>query len=217
VGSLAHAANTTRPDLAYSVGCLASCVENPQPEHWKFTQHVLAYVKGTLDYKITYRRGGGSGIKPIGWVDANFAADLATRRSTSGEVFLMSGGPVSWSAKKQATVALSTVEAEYVALTRGSKQAMWMYSFLEELQMPQERPAILHCDNSGAVALANDAKGHARVKHIDIREHYIRERVADGDVQILHTDSANNLADLFTKVLPRDAHLALVRALGLTE
>jgi hypothetical protein len=217
VGSLAHATNTTRPDLAYSVGCLASCVKNPQPEHWKFTQHVLTYVKGTLNYKITYRRGGGSGIKPIGWVDANFAVDLVTCRSTSGEVFLMLGGPVSWSAKKQATVALSTVEAEYVALTRGLKQAMWMYSFLEELQMPQERPAILHCDNSGAVTLANDTKGHACIKHIDIREHYIRECIADGDVQILHTDLANNLANLFTKVLPHDAHLALVRALGLTE
>ncbi|KAF7358895.1 Retrovirus-related pol polyprotein [Mycena sanguinolenta] len=216
-GSLQHAANTTRPDLAFSVGRLATCLENPQPEHWKAVQHLLAYVKGTLDYKITYRRGGGSGIKPVGWVDADYAADLATRRSTSGEVFMMAGGPVSWSSKKQNAVALSTVEAEYIALTRASKQAMWMYSFLSELDMPQERPAILHGDNMGAAALAKDARGHARVKHIDIREHYIRERVADGDIEVVHVESANNLADLFTKVLPRDAHLALVRALGLTD
>ncbi|KAF7345159.1 Retrovirus-related Pol polyprotein from transposon TNT 1-94 [Mycena sanguinolenta] len=217
VGSIQHAANTTRPDLAFGVGRLATCVGNPRPEHWKATQHMLAYVKGTLDYKITYRRGGGSGIKPIGWVDSDYGSDLETRRSTSGEVFMMSGGPVSWSAKRQATVALSTVEAEYIALTRSAKQAMWMYSFLDELQMPQERPAILYGDNMGAAALAKDAKGHARVKHIDIREHYIRERVAANDIEIHHVESASNLADLFTKVLPRDAHLALVRALGLTD
>ncbi|KAF7346029.1 Retrovirus-related pol polyprotein [Mycena sanguinolenta] len=216
-GSLQHAANTTRPDIAFPVGRLATCLQNPQPEHWKALQHLLAYVKGTLDYKITYRRGGGTGIKPVGWVDADYAADLATRRSTSGEVFMMAGGPVSWSSKKQNAVALSTVEAEYIALTRASKQAMWMYSFLSELDMPQERPAILHGDNMGAAALAKDARGHARVKHIDIREHYIRERVADGDIEVVHVESANNLADLFTKVLPRDAHLALVRALGLTD
>jgi len=217
VGSIQHAANTTRPDIAYSVNRLAAFLQNPGPTHWKAVQHLLAYIKGTLDYKIVYRRGAASGIRPIGWVDADYAADLDTRRSTSGEVFLMSGGPVSWSSKKQATVALSTTEAEYVALTRSSKQAMWMYSFLDELRMPQERPAILYGDNMGSAALARDAKGHARVKHIDIREHYIRERVAAGDIEIQHVASAENLADIFTKVLPRDAHLAIVRALGLTE
>jgi hypothetical protein len=175
-------------------------------------RHLLAYLKGTLDYKITYHRGAANGVRPLGWVDADYAADLDTRRSTSGEVFLMSGGPVSWSSKKQATVALSTTEAEYVALTRSSKQAMWMYSFLEELHMPQERPAVLYGDNMGAAALARDAKGHARVKHSDIRE-----RVAAGDIDIQHVASPENLADIFTKVLPRDAHLAIVHALGLIE
>jgi hypothetical protein len=112
---------------------------------------------------------------------------------------------------------LSTVEAEYIALTRGAKQAMWMYSFLGELRMPQERPAVLHCNNMGAAAIAVDAKGHACVKHINIREHFIRERVADGDIEVVRTESANNLADIFTKVLPCDVHIALVRTLGLTD
>ncbi|KAF7372191.1 Reverse transcriptase Ty1/copia-type domain-containing protein [Mycena venus] len=159
VGSIQHAANITRPDFAYAVGTLATCVSNPHPEHWKAVQHLLAYIKGTLDYKIIYKRGTGSGIKPVGWADSNYAADLATRCSTSGEIFMMSGGPVSWSSKRQAMVALSTVEAEYVALTRSTNQAMWMYSFLAELSMPQERPAILHCDNTGAEALAKGHKG----------------------------------------------------------
>jgi hypothetical protein len=216
VGSIQHAANTTRPDIAYSTNRLATFLQNPGPAHWKAVQHLLAYLSRTLDYKITYRRGVETGIRPLGWVDADYAADLDTRRSTSGEVFMMSGGPVSWSSKKQATVALSTTEAEYVAITRSSKQAMWIYSFLEELRMPQDRPAVLYGDNLGAAALARDAKGHARVKHIDIREHYIRERVAAGDIEIQHVASADNLADIFTKILPREAHLSIVRALGLT-
>jgi hypothetical protein len=217
VGSLQHAANTTRPDIAYSTNRLSEFLQNPGPAHWKAAQHLLAYLKGTLDYKITYRRGAANGIRPTGWYDADYAADLDTRRSTSGEVFMMSGGPVSWSSKKLAAVALSTVEAEYVAQTHSAKQAMWMYSFLEELRMPQERPAILYGDNMGAAALARDAKRHARVKHIDIREHYIRERVAAGDIEVQHVPSAENLADIFTKVLQRDGYLAIVRALGLTE
>jgi hypothetical protein len=113
VGSIQHAANTTRPDIAYSVN-LATFLQNPGPAHWKAVQHLLSYLKGSLHYKITYRRGIASGIRPLGWVNANYAADLDTRRSTSGEVFMMSGSPVSWPAKKQAMVALSTTEAEYV-------------------------------------------------------------------------------------------------------
>jgi hypothetical protein len=217
VGSLQHAANTTHPDLAFSVGRLATCVSNPQLQHWKSTQHVLVYVKESLDYKITYRRGGGSGIKPIGWVDADYAADLETCCSTSGEVFMMLGSPVSWSAKHQVMVTLSTVKAEYVTLMQGAKQALWMYLFLGELGMPQEHPAVLHCNNMGAAALAVDVKGHARIKHIDIRKHFIRERIADSNIEVVHMESVNNLADIFTKTLPRDAHLALVRAFGLTE
>jgi hypothetical protein len=112
---------------------------------------------------------------------------------------------------------LSTVEAEYVALTWGAKQALWMYSFLGELGMPQKHPAELHCDNMGAAALAVDVKGHACVKHINICEHFIRECIADGDIEVVCTELANNLTNIFTKMLPHNTHLALVCTLGLTE
>jgi hypothetical protein len=129
----------------------------------------------------------------------------------------MLGGPVSWSSKKQATVALSMTEAEYVVLTCSSKQAMWMYSFLNELHMSQERLVLLYGDNLGTSALMHDAKGHARVKHIDIHEHYSHEHMAARDIKIQHVASAENVVDIFTKVLPRDAHLTIVRSLGLME
>jgi hypothetical protein len=92
-----------------------------------------------------------------------------------------------------------------------------MYAFLGELRLPQEHPAVIHYDNMGAAVLAVNAKGHAHIKHIDIREHFIRKHVASGDIKVARTESATNLADIFTKALPRDAHLALVHALGLTD
>jgi hypothetical protein len=94
---------------------------------------------------------------------------------------------------------------------------MWMHSFLSELNLAQGRPATLYCDNTGVIALAKDARGHARVKYIDIRRHYIRERVEANEIEVLRVASTDNLADIFMKILPRDAHLAAVRTLGPTE
>jgi hypothetical protein len=213
LGSCMWAQVATRPDITYALSVLARFQANPGPAHWKAMLHLLAYLKGTLDYRITYHRGGS--IDPIGYVDADYAGDLDTRRSTSGYVFLVAGGPVSWSAKRQATVALSTTEAEYMALTRAAQQALWMYSFMSEVGLKLEFPAILHGDNAASIALTLNTKGHARAKHIDIRHHYIRERVAGGEVELVQIPSEENLADVFTKPLPRVTHQKLIRALKL--
>ena len=121
----------TCPDIAYALNILVCFQTNPGPAHWKAILHLLAYLKGTLHYKITYQQGGS--LNPIGFVDADYAGDIDTRRSTSGYVFTMAGGAVSWSVKRQATVALSTTEAEYMALTCTMQQALWMYSFMSEV------------------------------------------------------------------------------------
>jgi hypothetical protein len=90
-----HAANTTCPDITYSTDCLSAFIQDPRPAHWKAMQHLLAYLKGTLDYKIIHRWDVVSRIQPIGWYDVDYTANLDTRHSTSGEVFMMLGGPVS--------------------------------------------------------------------------------------------------------------------------
>lgn len=215
LGALMWAQAATRPDLSFAIGLLARFQSNPGPAHWKSLLHVLAYVKHTLDYRITYSRSLGESIKPTGYVDADFGGDLDTRRSTSGYIYMMSGGPVSWSSKRQQTVALSTTEAEYMAMTRGSQQALWMHNFLSEIGLEQPLPATLHVDNNSSIALAESTKGHSRAKHIDIRHHYIRERVQEGDIEVRHIPSAENLADIFTKPLPRAAHDYLVNRMGL--
>ena len=211
LGSCMWVQVATRLDIAFAISVLSRFQSNPGPAHWKAMLHLLAYLKGTINYRITYSRGGD--LSPIGFVDADYAGDVDTRRSTSGYVFTMAGGPVSWSSKRQATVALSTTEAEYMSLTRTAQQVLWTYSFMSEVGLTREFPAILHGDNTSSIALTLNTKGHARAKHIDIRHHYIRERVSKGEIKVLHVPSEDNLADILTKPLQRITHQKLVRAL----
>lgn len=153
----------------------------------------------------------------MGFVDADYGGFADTRRSTSGELYLMAGGLVAWGAHQERTVALSTAEAEYMAGARGARQLEWIYSFMSELNLAQPRPAILRCDNQAAIALAQSSKGHSRVKHIDIRHHYIRERVEDGDLEITHIPGSENIADIMTKPLPSPRHHYLIVKMGLTD
>ena len=147
LGSLMWAQVATRPDLSFAVGVLAHFQSNPGPLHWKALLHVLGYVKGMLDYKLTYSGQPDKDIKPVGFVDADYGGDLDSRRLTSGYVFMMAGGAVSWSSKRQPTVSLSTTEAEYIALTHSAQQALWMINFLAEIDLPQTFPVSIHADN----------------------------------------------------------------------
>ena len=114
----------------------------------------------------------------------------------------MAGGPVSWSSKRQSTVALSTVEAEYIAMSWCAQQMIWMQSWLDEVDIQHVRPGMIKGDNRGAIALTKNTKDHGKIKHIDIRHHYIRELLQSGAITVEQVPSADNLADLLTKSLP---------------
>lgn len=143
--------------------------------------HVLQYIKGTLDFKITYGGEGHTSLAPIGYVDADYAGDIDS-------------------------LALSTTEVEYMMTLRAGKQIEFMYSSINEVGYPQPRPATLYNNNAGAVSLAKNTKGNIQVKHIDIRHHYIRDLVNDRRIVIHHIPSTENLADIFTKPLGCVAH-----------
>src|SRR3954470_2664430 len=148
---------------------------------------MLRYIKGTKNFKLMLGTiaTGDNPEKPIlsGYSDANWGNDLDSRRSTSGYIFLVSGGVVSWSSKRQATVALSSTEAEYMALTQATKEAIWMHTFLNELGFHSNDDATtIFEDNQSAIALAKNLVHHTRTKHIDIRHHYIREKLESGDI-----------------------------------
>lgn len=219
LGSIMYSQIATRPDLGFAVQYLSRFSIDPGPAHWKALEHVMAYIRGTLDYAIVY---GGDGferesLRPVGFVDADYGGCVDTRRSTTGYIFLMAGGAIAWTSSLQATVSLSTTEAEYIALSKAAQQAMWIYAFLREIDMPQQLPALLFGDNMGSIALTRNAGNHRRAKHIDVRHHYIRERASEGDIEIIHIPSIDNVSDFLTKSLPRDAHRNIVHILGLAS
>lgn len=213
LGSLMWLQVATRPDLSYSVNVLSRYSNNPGRKHWEALKHTLAYLKGTLDYGITYSRG--SSLRPFGYVDADWAGDVDNLRSTEGHIFFMAGGPVSWMSKCQETVALSTVEAEYMAFTRATQQAVWIGKFMDEVALPQERPLNIYGDNNGAIANTQNNKNHRRTKHIRLKYHFTKERVASGDVVFTYVPSANNLADILTKALAKEAVHRCCEGIGL--
>ena len=125
---------------------LSKYTSNPGKTHWNALTHILRYIRGTLGFRITYG-GKHNDLAPIGYVDADYAGDLDDRRSCAGHVFVQAGGPMVWGSQYQPTVALSTTEAEYMALTRAMKQILWMYVAMDEVGYSQPKPAILYNDN----------------------------------------------------------------------
>ena len=214
LGSVMWGQLATRPDLSFSVSLLARFQANPGIEHWNALMHVIGYIRNTLDYGLTYSRD--SDLSPHAFVDSDYGGCRDTRRSTSGYIFIMAGGPVTWSSKRQATVALSTVEVEYVAMSRCAQQMIWMHSWLDEVEVEYTVPGLIKGDNKGAIALTKNTKDHGKVKHIDIRHHYIRELLQSSAIAVEQVSSSDNLADLFTKPLARDHHHNLLTLLNIS-
>ena len=204
VGSLMYAAVGTRPDIAFAVQTLSQFSSRPSNTHWTAVKHVFRYLKGTTDVGITY--SGNTNLELIGFSDADWAQSQADRRSVSGYAFKLADGTVSWSSKKQPTVALSTMEAEYIALSHAAKEAIWLRRLLTELGVISDSPTLVLTDNQSAIAFAHDNQFHARSKHIDIRHHFIRERIDSGDIEVRHCASEDNCADMLTKALAKPTH-----------
>jgi hypothetical protein len=150
----------------------------------------------------------------VGWSNSNWGEDPDTRRSVGGFVFDIAGGSISWSSKKQPTVTLSTVEAEYMAASNATKEVVWLRTLLEDLGYPPVAATVLHADNQGCIALARNPVAHTCAKHINIRHHFIRERVDRGEINLQYCSTRDMLADVFTKQLPRDAFVKFRSELG---
>ena len=212
VGSLLHAARGTRPDIAHAVGLVAKFNTEPTQARLTAVKRIFRYLKGTLDVAMQYK---STGDKPLGYSDANWAGDLDDQHSTTDNVFLMSGGAVSWLSHKQATVALSTAEAEYIALGSPIQEAIWLRQLLSDLRCDMKMPMEILEDNQGAIAMAKNPVGHKRSKHIDIRHHFIREAVQAGTISLTYCPTSDMLADIFTKPLPKGQFEKLRENLGM--
>ena len=215
IGSLMYLALGTRPDIAFAVNKLAQFTQNPRPIHWTAVKRIFCYLKYTRTHKLTF--GGDNDILNTDFnifCDADWASDASDRKSISGYVVTMAGGAVSWSSKKQTSVVLSTAEAEYIAATHVAKQVLWQLSLFTELDFDIPTTSTIFTDNQAAISISHHPEFHSRTKHIDIAHHFLRDLIAEGTLNTVYVNTRENLADLFTKGLPRELHEDLTYRIG---
>ena len=215
VGSLLYLTMVTRPDICFAVKELSRLLDSPGKDAWAATQHLLEYVHNTHHYSIRYTRPSDTDLLKItgllqGYSDADWAGQVDDRRSTSGYVFFMAGGPVSWQSKTQKSVALSTAEAEYMALSDASKEAVHLKALLASMGYGQSEPIVIYEDNQAAQKIAENPVLHDRTKHIDIRYHFVRELVEGLKISVVYINTKQMIADLLTKAVSRMTFETLV-------
>lgn len=213
VGRLIYLTHS-RPDIAFSVGVLSRYMHRPTLHHFGAAKRVLRYLVGTQNYGLWFHKTDV--FKVVGFTDSDWAGSAEDRKSTSGNCFTLGSTAISWSSKKQSTVALSSTEAEYVAATSAGCQAVWLRRILHDLGHEQSEATIIKCDNKSAVMLAKNPVHHSRTKHIDIKHHYIRELIASEEIQLENCRSKEQVADLLTKSLPQAKHEGLSTKMGVS-
>jgi len=179
VGSLLFSAMVTRSDITNTVSQLSQHLCTFGEEHIAAVKRIMRYLHGTINVALEY--GADSRIDMIGYVDADHAGNHATRRSMTGYIFALNGTVVMWASQRQSIVALSICEAEYVAMAKAIKEALWLRPFLQELGF-EGGPMLVHGDNQGGLKLAESEENHRRSKHIDIRFRFLRDVVENGSL-----------------------------------
>ncbi|XRB14892.1 retrovirus-related Pol polyprotein [Pseudoscourfieldia marina] len=211
VGAILYAAVISRPDLSSTVRVMSHVMSKPPSNFEACKKHVLRYLSGTINRGIKYNTNSNVPLKLIGYCDASWGDNHENRRSTSGYIFFLNGGPISWASYLQTTVALSTVESEVMALTEAIKEAIYIRRLLESLGAAQEGPTIIYTDSTGAEALVDHPTSHRRTKHIEIRREFIKYHIEHETVKIERVSTKDQLADIMTKPLRQDIHNYLVQ------
>jgi hypothetical protein len=189
----------TRPDIAYAFQQVCLHMHDPREPNLTAVKRILRYLQGTLDHSLLLRCASTSDL--VVYTDADLVGCPDTRRSTSRYVVFLGDNLVSWSSKHQNVVSRSSAEAEYRAVANGVAEACWLRQLLVELHNPLSRATLVYCDNVSAVYLSTNPVQHQRIKNVEIDLHFIRERVAVGDVRVLHVPTASQFTDIFTKGL----------------
>jgi hypothetical protein len=196
VGSLLYLALVTRPDIAFAVGQ----VESPNSSHVTAVHHIISYLKGTSSHGICFD-GYAPPSYPIGYSDADWSGCLDSRGSITGTIFILYGGPIAWSSHRQKCISTSTVEAEYVAASEATKEAVWIRRILQDFRIDNGEPIIIKSDNQGAIQLTCHLAQRQRTKHINITYHFIRSKQEYREIDIQFVNSEHQWADFLTKPL----------------
>ncbi|GKC13018.1 hypothetical protein Tco_1009800 [Tanacetum coccineum] len=213
VGSLMYL-SASRPDIVFAVCMCARYQAKPTEMHLTAIKRIFRYLKGTIHMGLWYPKDSGFELKAF--ADADYAGCHDTRRSTSGSAQFLGHRLVSWSSKKQKSTAISTTEAEYIALSGCCAQILWMRSQLRDYGFAFNK-IPMYCDNQSAIALCCNSVQHSRSKHIDIRHHFIKEQVERKVVELYFVETKYQLADIFTKALPRERFATLLPLLGVKQ
>jgi hypothetical protein len=194
---------------------LSQYCANPSQEHLNYAKWILRYISGTLSQAIQYQGTSSAGL--IAWSDADWAENRDDRHSVTGNLMLFAQAPIAWISRRQKTVALSSTESEYMAMSDCCRQIAFSRMFLGELGEDMTNPTPICGDNQGSVFLAVNPAHDRRTKHIDIRYHFIREFVEDKQGEIFYVATEDQLADILTKSLPAARHQELAARLGLID
>lgn len=235
LAKLLYLAMQTRPDILYAVNVLAQYQRSPTRKHMQALIRILYYLRKTYDHGLYFRAGDQSltifesheeglsqtrrpielpeGMREHVYADASYGGE-EEMKSRSGYVFFACGCPVVWFSKKQTTTALSSTEAEVNALVEGIKEAIWFRDFMSELGFGFNTPTMVSQDNQSVIAIAANPVHHARIKHMEIKTHFIREKINDGTVKLVYCPTELMIADILTKPLPPKQHMELVLRMG---
>ncbi|GJZ85569.1 hypothetical protein Tco_0650908 [Tanacetum coccineum] len=214
IGYLRYAMTSTRPYITYAVGRLSRFISNPNRQHWHTITRVFKYLKGTMNYGLSYV-GYPSVLKA--YSDSSWINHVEDSSSTSGWVFLLRGGAISWASKKQTCIIGSTIESEFVALVTAGKEAEWLRILIHEIPIWPKPIAYIsiHYDSAVTLAKAYSQIYNGKSIHLGVRHSMIRELIMNGVISIQFVRSQHNLADHLTKGLARDLVVKSVIGMGL--
>ncbi|XP_042056331.1 secreted RxLR effector protein 161-like [Salvia splendens] len=204
IGSLMYLMICTRPDMAHAINATSRYMADYGRQHWSALKWTLRYLGGASNLGILFTDQGRAEEEALqGYCDSDYAASIDTRRSQTGYIFTLFGAAICWKSSLQNVVALSTTEAEYIALTSAVKEGKWLLGLVGEFNV-QQTGVTIHCDNNGALCLAKHQMFHERSKHIDVRLHFIRDEVESGKVKLVKIGTTHNPADMLTKPLSKE-------------
>ena len=204
VGSLTYLMSRTRPDIACAVRSVSEHLVSPTTQAWAAVKRIFRYLKGTQEYGITYY-ASGTQMTIQGLSDADWGSCLNTRRSITGSLVYIGRNLVMWRSKKQKTTALSSTEAEYMALSDTLKEVLWLKQLMSELGYHQKEAITMYEDNVGCIKMASNPITMNRSKHIDIKHHFIRNHVENGTIIVKHKPGIDMAADILTKGVSKDS------------
>ncbi|KAI0501654.1 hypothetical protein KFK09_016599 [Dendrobium nobile] len=194
-GSLQYL-SITRPDIAFATNRVCQHMQSPTAHDFKALTRILRYIKGTLSYGLPITAGS---MDLRTYSDADWVSDTSDRKSVSGFCTFLGPNLISWTVKKQVTVAKSSTEAEYGSLSAAVSDVVWLRRLAQELNLSQQSPTTIHCNNTSAIAIAKNPVFHARTKHIEIDYHFIRQQISSGTIKLEHISSTDQVADILTK------------------